>query len=301
MTTVGFTCLRGGNYCNFPRPGRWPRSMGQIFYFLANHSSRNYSFNLSSRAGKKTQFCPHERHSLSPSMPPPFSYSSFTKNFSSPRNTLHQRFSRARLPVKSAIIHPIGKLLPSVEPITNRYYRFLENAPYLKISSPPPFPVHHDGACPFLVANYRTYSPPGDFHRVAGNGRREKNRGNPLPSSSSSGNEQQRSVKEGGEMVNWNHGEEKKKRRLLPVRPKIVSIPSEVTPVPGQWEKSKWGDIIFSVKYLGITPNVRTKISSVPLHRVFDLAAFLGPSSFHHQPRFRWDGRERDERERESM
>lgn len=301
MTTVGFTCLRGGNYCNFPRPGRWPRSMGQIFYFLANHSSRNYSFNLSSRAGKKTQFCPHERHSLSPSpMPPPFSYSSFTKNFSSPRNTLHQRFSRARLPVKSAIIHPIGKLLPSVEPITNRYYRFLENAPYLKISSPPPFPVHHDGACPFLVANYRTYSPPGDFHRVAGNGRREKNRGNPLPSSSSSsGNEQQRSVKEGGEMVNWNHGEEKKKRRLLPVRPKIVSIPSEVTPVPGQWEKSKWGDIIFSVKYLGIIPNVRTKISSVPLHRVFDLAAFLGPSSFHHQPRFRWDGRERDERERE--
>lgn len=66
MTTVEFTCLRVGNYCNFPHPARWPRSMGQIFYFLANHSSRNYSFNLSSRAGKKTQFCPHERHSLSP-------------------------------------------------------------------------------------------------------------------------------------------------------------------------------------------------------------------------------------------
>lgn len=69
------------NYCNFPRPGRWPRSMGQIFYFLANHSSRNCSFNLSSRAGK-TQFCPHERHSNPPLLfVSPFSFSSFTEIF----------------------------------------------------------------------------------------------------------------------------------------------------------------------------------------------------------------------------
>lgn len=104
---------------------------------------------------------------------------------------------------------PIGKLLPSVEPITNRYYRFLENAPYLKISSPP-FPVHQGEACPSSqitepILLSRRLSP--------GRRKRAQRKESWNPSSLLRGNEQQRSVKGkrgGGEMVNENRG---RKRR----------------------------------------------------------------------------------------
>lgn len=196
------------NYCNFPRPGRWPRSMGQIFYFLASHSSRNCSFNLSSR---KTQFCPHERHSNPP--PPfvsPFSFSSFTEIFL--REETHcgsTVFSPP--PTRKIGDHPpcpIGKLLPSVEPITNRYYRFLENAPYLKISSPP-FPVHQGEACP----SSQITEPILLSRRLSPGRRKRAQRKESWNPSSLRGNEQQRSVKGkrgGGEMVNENRG---RKRR----------------------------------------------------------------------------------------
>lgn len=74
---------------------------------------------------------------------------------------------------------------------------------------------------------------------------------------------------------------------MLPVRPKIVSIPSEVTRSRGNG-KSLNGEISFSRSNIWASPNEDIFYSALSLHRVFDLAAFLGP--FHHQPRFRgWE------------
>lgn len=180
VTTVEELTSPRWNYCNFPGlvVGRvqWA-----IFYFLANHSSRNYSFNLSSGPRKKDPvllLCAHERHSTRhpSSLRAPFPLFSFSKIFLSPRNALHQRFSRPPTRNRrssSLSLSPPGsdREIASVRGTNyERYHRFLENS-FVRKNFFPPFVHNHDGVVS-LVANYRTYSPLSVT--FTGNGRRKE-------------------------------------------------------------------------------------------------------------------------------
>lgn len=267
VTTVEELTSPRWNYCNFPGlvVGRvqWA-----IFYFLANHSSRNYSFNLSSGPRKKDPvllLCAHERHSTRhpSSLRAPFPLFSFSKIFLSPRNALHQRFSRppTRNRRSSSLSlsppAPIGKLLPSVEPITNVITDSSKIPSYVKISFPLSSTTTTE-SCPWsqitepiLLSRWLSQETVG-----------EKNRGIfPLPFVRKRAATNGVRAFESGERESRTRAEEK-----VPVRRKIVSIPGECNARSRGNGKSLNGEISFSRSNIWASPN-EPRFLSAPFFR----------------------------------